>query len=166
MAETTNLAAQRGAYESGDRSAAEIRRKIAAERETITDTVDKLSGRLQRSLDWREYVAEYPAVALGLAAGTGFLISAIFKREASPTERIMEAVADLTDDLTERISGVAGDVLTRSLIPQRTVKAAATTMVAKAAIDFAKRKIGEALADQRIHRRGISTRESQALSRL
>jgi len=45
MAERTKLATYRRAQEPGERSADEIRRSIAAERETITDTVDKLGGR-------------------------------------------------------------------------------------------------------------------------
>ena len=164
MVEGTNLAIQRITEDSGERSADEIRRHIAAERENISDTVDKLGGRLQQAFDWREYVAQYPAVALGLAAGTGILLSAVFKREPTPQQRIMTAVADLTDDLTDRISDVAGDVITRRLIPKRTVKAAATAMVARAAFDFARRKVGEAVANsQRVERRIIPGREGEAL---
>lgn len=166
MAERTNLATQRSPDESGERSAYEIRRNIAAERETISDTVDKLGDRLQQTFDWREYVAEYPAVALGLAAGTGILLSAVFRREPSPQERIMDAIAELTEDLTDRISDAAGDVITRKIIPGRTVKAAATAMIAKVAIDFAKRRIGEAIAGQRVEVRDIPTREQEALARL
>jgi ElaB/YqjD/DUF883 family membrane-anchored ribosome-binding protein len=159
MAEGTNLAIQRSTQDSGERSADEIRRHIAAERETISDTVDKLGGRLQQAFDWREYVAEYPAVALSLAAGTGILLSAVFKREPTPQERIMQAVADLTDDLTERIGDVAGDVIKRSITPQRTVKAVATGLVARAAIEFAKRKVSEAVVSRPVERRNIPRRE-------
>jgi ElaB/YqjD/DUF883 family membrane-anchored ribosome-binding protein len=140
MAERSNLATQRRADEMDDRSAREIREDIAAKRETISETVDKLGERIHQTLDWREYVAEYPAVALGLAAGVGFLVSGIFKREPSPQERIMDAVADITDDLTDRISDVAGDVIKRKLVSGRTVKAAILAMVTKAAVDFAKQK--------------------------
>lgn len=163
MAEGTNLAIQRSTQDSGERSADEIRRHIAAERETISDTVDKLGGRLQQAFDWREYVAEYPAVALGLAAGTGILLSAVFKREPTPQERIMQAVADLTDDLTDRISGVAGDVIQRTLIPKRTVKAAAIAMVGRAAFEFAKRKVSEAVANQGTDGRNIPGRGGEVL---
>lgn len=159
MAERTNLATYRRAQDSGERSADEIRRSIAAERETITDTVDKLGGRLQRAFDWREYVAEYPALALSVAAGTGILLSAIFKREPTPRERIMNAVADLTDDLTERIGDVAGDVFKRAITPQRTVKAVATGLIARAAIDFAKRKVSETVIRPSVQRRNTPGRE-------
>lgn len=165
MAERTNLATQRSADESGERSAQEIRRNIAAERETITDTVDKLGHRLQQTFDWREYIAAYPGVALGLAAGTGILVSAVFARKPTPQERIMDAVAELTEDLTDRVSGIAGDVITRKLIPGRTVKAAMTAMIAKAAIDFATRKISESAAE-RVAERDVPTREQKALAQL
>lgn len=167
MAERTNLATQLRIDESGERSAVEIRQDIAAERETISETVDKLGDRIQQTFDWREYVAEYPAVALGLAAGTGLLLSAVFTREPTPQERIADAIADLTEDLTERISGVAGDVITRKMIPERTLKAAVTALVARAAIDFAKRKIGEAVAGTRRMEPGdIPSREREALAAL
>ncbi|HSO73686.1 MAG TPA: hypothetical protein VLU47_02520 [Blastocatellia bacterium] len=169
MAERTNLATRLGIDESGERSAEEIREDIAAERETISETVDKLGDRIQQTFDWREYVAEYPAVALGLAAGTGLLLSGVFTREPTPQERIVDALADLTEDLTERISGIAGDVITRKIIPGRTVKAAVTAIVAKAAIDFAKRKIGEAVTSnghvERERMREL-TREREALATL
>jgi ElaB/YqjD/DUF883 family membrane-anchored ribosome-binding protein len=163
MAEGTNLAIQRSTQDSDERSVDEIRRHIAEERENISDTVDKLGGRLQQAFDWREYVAQYPAVALGLAAGTGILLSAVFKHEPTPRERIMDAVADLTDDLTDRLSDVAGDVITRRLIPKRTVKAAATAMVARAAFDLARREVTEAVANPRLERRQIYGREGEAV---
>jgi len=159
MVERLDLAAQPEVRDSGDRSVNEIRRKIAMERETIKDTVDKLSGRLQQSLDWREYVAAHPGLALGLAAGTGLLLSAIFKRERSPVERIKDAVADLTEELTGRVSVVASDTLNRARPP--ILKAAATTLATQAAIDFVKRKIGEQGTRRRIERTPISTREGQ-----
>lgn len=146
MAERTNLATQRGADDTDDRSAREIRQDIAAKRETISETVDKLGERINQTLDWREYVAEYPGVALGLAAGVGFLVSGIFKREPTPQERIMDAVADIADDLTDRISDVAGDVIKRKLVSGKTVKAALFAMVTKAAVDFAKQKALTAIA--------------------
>ena len=169
MAERTNLATRLRIDESGERSAEEIRDDIAAERETISETVDKLGDRIQQTFDWREYVAEYPAVALGLAAGAGFVVSAVFTREPTPQERIVDALADLTEDLTERISGIAGDVITRKIIPGRTVKAAVTAIVAKAAIDFAKRKFGEAVTSNgRVEQERMRelTREREALATL
>lgn len=147
MAERTNLAVRR-ADQPDERSAHEIRQDIAAKRETIADTVDKLGERIHQTFDWREYVASYPAIALGLAAGVGLVVSGIFARKPTPQERIMEAIAEITEDLTDRVSDVAGDVMKRTVISSavsgKTVKAAITAMVTKAAIDFAKQKARQA----------------------
>jgi ElaB/YqjD/DUF883 family membrane-anchored ribosome-binding protein len=143
MAERTNLATQRRADETEERSAHEIRQDIAAKRETISETVDKLGERIHDTFDWRVYIADYPMVALGLAAGVGFLISGIFKRNPTPQERIMDALAEMTEDLTDRVSGVASDVIKKKMISGisgKTVKAAVTATVTKAALDFAKKK--------------------------
>ena len=166
MAERTSIAAQQRTDEPWERDAHEIRRHIAAERESITDTVSKLGDRLQQSVDWREYVADYPAVALGLAAGTGILLSAVFTREPSPQERIMDAIAELTEDLTGRISGVAGDVIRRKIIPSRTLMAAATTLIFKSMVTLAKRKIEDAGRGGTVQRPIIDQRTTEALSKL
>ena len=86
-----------------ERSVDEIRQDIAARRETITETVDKISEQVQRKLNWREYVADYPLAALGLAAGTGLLLAGIFKARTSPAERIMSALSDSVEDITGRV---------------------------------------------------------------
>lgn len=146
MAERTNLATQRGVDDADERSAREIREDIAAKRETISETVDKLSERIHDTFDWHKYVTEYPVVALGLAAGAGFLVAGIFKREPTPQERIMDAIADITEDLTDRLGSVAGDLVKKKVM-KKTFKAAITTMVTKAVIDFAKQKARDALTD-------------------
>jgi ElaB/YqjD/DUF883 family membrane-anchored ribosome-binding protein len=149
MAERNNIGTQLGTDETQERSARAIRQDIAAKRETISETVDKLGERIHQTLDWREYVAEYPAVALGAAAGIGFLIAGMFKREPTPKERIMDAVADLTDDLTDRVKGMAGEAIKKQLFSSRTVKAAVTAAITKAALDFAKKQAKEMIAGNR-----------------
>src|SRR5205085_3047943 len=104
MPQTTHLAAQRReAGATPERSAEAIRKDIADKRDSISETVDKLGERIQETLDWREYIGKYPWLALGLAAGAGFLIAGLFKREPTPRERIMDAVAEITEDWTDRI---------------------------------------------------------------
>jgi len=148
MVETTNVAIQQRAHEDApDRSTFAIRQDIAAKRESISETVDKLGDRIQESLDWREYVTEYPAISLGVAAGAGFLIAGVFKRRPSPRERIMEAVAELTEDMTDRVGGVMAGVIQKKLISGRTVKAAAATMIAKAVVDIVKKQISSSLTN-------------------
>ena len=146
MAERTNVAIQQRSYEEApDRSTDAIRQDIAAKRESISETVDKLGDRIQETLDWREYIAEYPAVAIGLAAGAGFLVAGIFKRRPTPRDRIMEAVAELTEDMTDRVGGVMAGVIQKKLVSGRTVKAAASAMIAKAVVDIVRRKISSAI---------------------
>src|SRR5947207_5990317 len=121
MAERTNVATlQRVQDETSDRSAVAIRQDIAAKRESISETVDKLGERIHETFDWHEYVAEYPAIALGLAAGAGFLVAGIFKRTPSPQERILDAMADLTEDMTDRVGGVMAGVIQKKMFSGRT----------------------------------------------
>ena len=159
MAERTNLATQRREQEdTPDRSAIAIRQDIAAKRESISETVDKLGDRLQETFDWHEYVASYPVAALGLAAGAGFLIAGVFKRKPTPQQRIHEAVAELTEDLTDRVGGVMAGVIQKKMFSSGAVKAAATTILAKVAVDFLKSRLGSAMA-------GDSSRPGQPQSR-
>ena len=148
MAERTDVATRMREDETFERSAEEIRLDIAARRESISETVDRLGDRIHETLDWREYVAEYPYVALGLAAGLGFLVAGIFKikHEPTPRERIYDALAEITEDVTDRVRGSIQDVVPKKGGPGRTLKAAATAAVTKAALDFANKKATEAFA--------------------
>ena len=148
MAQTTHLAVER--RETGaatERSAAAIRQDIAAKRDSISETVNKLGERVQETLDWREYVGKYPWVALGLAAGAGFLVAGLFKHEPTPRERIMDAVAEVAEDFADRARDVMGDALPgKQSGPGTAIKAAVVGAITKAAVDFGKRKAGELLA--------------------
>ena len=137
MAQRTDLAPQLiNPDNATERSAFAIRQDIAAKRESISDTVEKLEQRIQKTFDWHEYVGSYPAVALGLAAGAGFLVAGMFKRKPTPQERILNAVADLTDDLTNRVGDAMAGVIRNKLVSGRTLKAAATTFAVKAAANY------------------------------
>ncbi|HKQ79995.1 MAG TPA: hypothetical protein VJ810_40260 [Blastocatellia bacterium] len=149
MAERNNLTADWRGVSSGsnatdvtERSAAEIRQDIAARRETITEAVDRLSDRFQRKLDWREYVSDYPLVALGVAAGVGFLVARIFKPRPSAGERIKDALAYGVEDLTSRVRYQLDDLSARSrgFGIGKTVKAAATGLLTKAVTDYLQNK--------------------------
>jgi hypothetical protein len=123
------------------RSANAIRNDIAAKRESISETVDKLGEKISQTFDWREYVAQYPAIALGLTAGCGFLLAGIFKRNPTPKERILDAIADLTEEATGRVQDAVTGLVQRRLISRSTLRAAITTMATKAAVDFVKQKL-------------------------
>lgn len=161
MAERTNVAIQqRVQEETSDRSASAIRQDIVAKRESISETVDKIGERIHGTFDWHEYVAEYPAVAIGLAAGAGFLIAGMFKRRPTPQERILDAVAELTEEMTDRVGSVLSGVIQKKLVSGRTLKAAATAMIAKAAVDFVKNKVSAAMSEPDTRAAGPTTQSN------
>jgi len=127
-----------------ERSAEEIRHDIAARRESITETVDRLSDRFQQTLDWRAYVSDYPLAALGVAAGLGFLAARIIKPRPSAGKRIKNALAYGIEDLAGRfrnqLENVAPNRSGSGL--GRTVKAALTGLVTKAATDYLQDRFG------------------------
>jgi ElaB/YqjD/DUF883 family membrane-anchored ribosome-binding protein len=150
MAETTHLATQRRAEsDTPERSAEAIRQDIAAKRDSISETVDRLGERIQETFDWREYIGKYPWVALGLAVGIGFWAGGLFKRRPSPRERIMDAIADVSEDFTDRLRDAIGDAVpAKKSGPANMLKAALTATISKAAMDFAKAKASELMAGQ------------------
>lgn len=133
MAQTTTDLAQRVRTDQldDDRSAHEIRRDIAATRESISATVERLNDHVETALDWRTYVAEYPLVALGAAGGLGLLLSRVFSRPPTVTDRILDAVTDGLDFLPLKRRAVAG-----------AVKTAATAMVTRAVANYVIEKLG------------------------
>jgi ElaB/YqjD/DUF883 family membrane-anchored ribosome-binding protein len=148
---------------SQERSAEAIRQDIAARRESISDTVDRLGTRIQEKLDWRQWVTQYPYVAIGTAAGLGILLSGIFKPRRSPTDRIRDAVGEMVEDFFEDIKGSIGDVAVQAVRPA-IMKASLGIAVGKAVIDLIRKKANEAPAvesdgelggqDDFVHRRG------------
>jgi ElaB/YqjD/DUF883 family membrane-anchored ribosome-binding protein len=128
----------RDVISDAERSAEEIRQDIAARRESITDTVDRLSDRFQQTFDWRAYVSDYPLAALGVAAGLGFLAARIIKPRPSAGRRIKDALAygieDLASSFHHRLENVAPHRAGSGL--GGTVKAALTGLVTKAATDY------------------------------
>jgi ElaB/YqjD/DUF883 family membrane-anchored ribosome-binding protein len=149
MAERTDLSSafskgRQGQEETpgAERSAEEIRQDIAARRESITDTVDRLSDRFQQTLDWKAYVSEHPMAALGVAAGLGFLAARIFKPRQSASHRIKDALADGIEDLAGRFHHQL-----KHVAPYRsgsglggTVKAAVVGLITKTATDYLQNK--------------------------
>ncbi|MGH9766495.1 MAG: hypothetical protein ACREAB_03595 [Blastocatellia bacterium] len=132
-----------------ERSADEIRQDIAARRESISETVDRLSDRFQRTFDWRTYVSDYPLAALGVAAGLGFLASRIFKPRPTPGERMKDALAHGFEDMADRFRHRLGDFAphkSRSGLGT-TVKAAATGVLTKALTDYLRGRLADRFAD-------------------
>jgi len=121
-----------------ERSAEDIRQDIAARRESITETVDRLSDRFQQTFDWKAYVSDYPLAAVGVAAGLGFLAARIIKPRPSAGKRIKDALAYGIEDLAGRFHHqleYAAPHRSGSGLG-RTVKAALAGLVTKAATDY------------------------------
>jgi ElaB/YqjD/DUF883 family membrane-anchored ribosome-binding protein len=127
-----------------ERSAEEIRHDIAARRESITDTVDRLSDRFQQTLDWKAYVSGHPLTAIGVAAGLGFLASRIFKPRPTAGNRIKDALAHGIEDLAGRFHQQLDNVAPYKSGPGLggTLKAAVTGLIAKAATDYLHNRVG------------------------
>jgi hypothetical protein len=130
---------------SQNRSAEAIRQDIAARRESISDTVDRLGTRIQEKLDWHQWVNEYPYVAIGAAAGLGFLLSGLVKTLRSPTDRIRDALGELVEDFLDDIKRPLANVAVQVMRPA-VMKASLGITAAKALIDFVKKKANEAPA--------------------
>lgn len=121
---------------SRERSVDEIRQDIAARRETITETVDKLSEQVQRKLNWREYVADYPFAALGIAAGTGIILSGLLKSRTTPAERIMSALSDSVEDISGRVRSQLDFLPDKNPKTKSALAVAATSILTKALADY------------------------------
>lgn len=97
------------------RTAEEIRRDIAAKRDTITSTVDTLGERIQEKLDWRGYIARYPYASIGTAAGVGFVAGYMMRRrKRNPFERVVDAITDSIEDAGDQVRSAIGSALTRA----------------------------------------------------
>jgi hypothetical protein len=88
MAETDNLK-NNGAAEPDPR---ELRNDIPAQRESISQIVGKLGGRIHDTMDWKKHFSEYPYAVLGVAVGTGFLASVLLKKR--PSQKLADALMD------------------------------------------------------------------------
>ena len=142
MAERIDIA-PRTPNTTAERSAREIREDIAAKREAITETVDRLGERIHQSLDWHSYVAEHPYVAMGAAAGLGMLVSGIFKRRPSPRDRMIDALAETIEDITDRVRGNLDDVIRqKSASPTNRIKTVFTGIATAYLADLVKKKAG------------------------
>jgi ElaB/YqjD/DUF883 family membrane-anchored ribosome-binding protein len=88
MVESNYLSSQ--AKVDVERSSAEIKKDIATDLDNISAKAGDISERIEEKLDWREHVKESPFLALGAAAGVGFLASGMVFRRTGPLEHIFE----------------------------------------------------------------------------
>jgi hypothetical protein len=109
-----------------ERSSEDIRQDIAKEEARISQTVGQIGDFIEEKLDWREYVKDSPFLAIGAAAGLGYLASRIIITRATPMERIMGVVAkEVRGSLGGSIVGAAGSSLIGSALRSIAAMAAA-----------------------------------------
>jgi len=132
MAETDGI---KNAENAAERSSEKLRRDISEKMESLSKTVDQIGSRVHETFDWREQVGRHPYIALGAAAGLGFLLSGLFKPSPSPAERMMDAIGETVEDI--------GDALHASLkegMPDKTAApgfiAIVGTLILKTGIEF------------------------------
>ncbi len=88
-------------------------------------------------------MAEHPYVAIGAAAGVGVLVSAIFKRRPSPRDRMIDALAETIEDITDRVRGNLDDVIRqKSASPTNRIKTVFTGIATAYLADLVKKKAG------------------------
>ena len=110
----------------GERSSEDIRQDIAQGKENIAQTVDQIGEQLKEKLDWREYVKDSPYLAIGAAAGAGYLASRVFSTRTAPLERIMGSMAgQVRESFGDLIVGAAGTDLLKVTLLGFATKAAA-----------------------------------------
>jgi ElaB/YqjD/DUF883 family membrane-anchored ribosome-binding protein len=124
-----------------ERSSEEIRQNIAATRESITETVDELSSRVQRTFDWKTYVADYPLAATGIAAGVGLMLGFLIRPRTTPAQRVSRAFAEMVEDTAHRFQDQFDGIGMRRPGLGQTLRAAAIASLVQAAGDFARNKI-------------------------
>ena len=76
-------------------SSEEIRQNIVAQEEKISETVEEVSERLKETLDWRQYIGNYPYLSLGIAAGLGYLTSRLLPEPPTTMEKISGAIGEI-----------------------------------------------------------------------
>jgi hypothetical protein len=118
-----------------DRNPTQLRNDIEASKEAITDTIKRLDEHVHRAVDWRAQVRDHPLVAVSAAAIGGMLLAGMFSRKPSPRDRIVDAIAESVEDVTDKVRNRIGTQLTRTMTGSL-LKAAVTTVVAKKATEY------------------------------
>jgi len=107
------------------RSTEDIRQDITKEEQNLSQTVEQIGERIKEKLDWREYVKDYPYLALGAAAGLGCLASRMFRKRTTPLERFLGSIAEeVHDSLGGLRAGVTGPSLIKVTLLGIATKAA------------------------------------------
>lgn len=114
--------------DDGTRNADKIRQDIAQAEQEMSQTVEQIGDRIKEKLDWQEYVKETPYLALGIAAGVGYLASALLVKKRSSMDRLLDLVGD-------EVRGAAGGMVARTAGPG-IVKVTLLGIASKAAVNW------------------------------
>lgn len=126
-----------------ENSPEDLRQEIEEKKAAIANTLNRLDQRVQRATDWRAQAGDHPYLALGLAMSAGCLLAGIFKRRPSPQERIMDALAEGVEDLTDQVRARIDAQFGR---PARSsaLKATVAALATKAATTYLSNKLSKA----------------------
>lgn len=114
--------------DDGHRNADKIRQDIAQAEQEMSQTVEEIGERIKEKLDWQEYIKESPYLALGIAAGVGYLASGLFIKKRSSMDRLLDLVGD-------EVRGAAGGMVARTAGPGL-VKVTLLGIASKAAVNW------------------------------
>jgi ElaB/YqjD/DUF883 family membrane-anchored ribosome-binding protein len=99
------------------RNSDEIQADIEARREYISQTVDQLGEKFHETMNWRAYVARHPYLSIGVAMGTGLILSGMFRRKPSPGERIVGTLVETIEDLGDDVRNSVRKMIVRTAAP-------------------------------------------------
>jgi len=123
------------------RSAEHLRENIEGTKESIAGTLKQLDRRLHRAADWRSQVSDHPFLAVGIAVAAGGLLSGVFRRRPTPRERILDALAESVEDITDQVRNRVVSHFTRG-ITSGMFKASAAALITKVAADYLRDSVG------------------------
>ena len=126
-----------------ERSSEDLRQEIEAKKEALAETINRLDQHVRRAVDWRAQVGDHPYLALGLAVGVGCVLAGIFKSKPSPSERIMEALAEGVEDIAGQARNRTGSRFRRHSTGGA-LKTAAAALAMKAATAYLRKKLSRA----------------------
>ncbi len=112
----------------GSHNTEEIKRDIAQAEQEMSQTVEKIGDRIKEKLDWQEYVKDTPYLAVGIAAGLGYLAAGMFVKKKSSVDRLL-------DTLAGEVRGAAGGMVARTAGPG-IIKVTLLGIASKAAVNW------------------------------
>ncbi len=78
----------------GHQNSDKIRQDIAQAEQEMSQTVGEIGERIKEKLDWQAYVKDTPYLALGIAAGLGYIAAGVFVKKKTSMDRLLDTVSD------------------------------------------------------------------------